>query len=153
VGGVSPRRWAGVAILPIAGFFLLWWADQQLIDMRSDMILMRSLGPWWMVAGWLLTMVAAGVMFGMAAGLAGTPMSKANVGATFVAGLLPLAIVGHYFSFFAFGWSPIGISPVAAFLYSNATAVVSCVVVGWLASGLVRPIPTPNSDLTVERAK
>jgi hypothetical protein len=144
VGGVSPRRWAGLAVLPFAGFALLWWADQQFIDLRSGVISMRSLAPWWMVAGWMLTVVAAGVTFGMAAGLAGTPMSKANVGATFVAGLLPLVIVAHYFSFFAFGWSPIGISPVGAFLYNHATVMVSCVVVGWLAPGLVRRVRMPN---------
>ena len=146
MGGVSPRRWVGIVVLPIAGFFLLWWADQQFIDLRSGVISMRSLAPWWIVAGWMLTMVAAGVSFGMAAGLAGIPMGKANVGATFVAGLLPLVMVAHFFSFFVFGWSPIGIDSLGAFLFSNATAVVSCVVVGWLASGLVSHIPMPTPD-------
>jgi hypothetical protein len=144
VGGVSPRRWAGLVVLPIAGFALLWWADQQLIGMRTDIVSMRSLAPWWTTAGWLLTMVAAGVTFGIAAGLAGTPMSKANVGATFVAGLLPLVVVAHYFSFFVFGWSPIGINPLGAFLFNDAAAVVSCVVVGWLTAGLVRRVPMSN---------
>lgn len=144
MGRVSPRRWAGIVVLPIAGFVLLWWADQQFIDIRNEMISMRSFAPWWTIAGWLLTMVTAGVIFGLAAGLARGPMSKANVGATIVTGLLPLVIVAHYFSFFAFGWSPMGINPLGAFLFSDATVVVSCVVVGWLAAGLFRHVRMPD---------
>jgi hypothetical protein len=126
-----------VAVLPIIGFVLLWWADQQLIDMRTNMDSTFELSPWWTVLGWLLTMVAAGAMFGLAGGLAGADVSKANVGARFVAGIFPLAIVVHFFSFFALGWPPIRINTVGAFLISQATVVVSCVVVGFLGAGLV----------------
>jgi hypothetical protein len=127
----------GVVVLPIIGFGLLWWADQQTIDMQTTMGSTFEFPAWWTVLGWLLTLIAIGVMFGLAAGLAGANSGRANAAAVFVAGIIPLAVVVYYFGVFALRWFPIRINAVLAFLINPATVTVSSVVVGFLGAGLM----------------
>lgn len=150
-----PQRWLVVAVLPIVGLALLWWADQQLIDIRTTQGATFQRSAWWIILGWLLTMIAAGVMFGVAASLTRTVAGKATLGATLLAGILPLATVVYYFMFFVGGWwSPLRLSSFTAFLVSHAAIAVSCVVIGFLAAGLLpRRSADEPTDPSVERIR
>lgn len=136
MGRLSPQKWAGLAVLPAVGLILLWWADEQFIGIRQAMASTFELSVWPLV-GWLLSMIAAGVMFGLAAGFGRPEGSRASVAATLLAAILPMAIAVHYFTFLGLGWSPIGIRPWSTFLFTQATFAASCVVVGILGTGLV----------------
>ena len=130
----SPQRWVGVAVLPIVGFILLWWAHQQTIDLLSP----AYVSPW-TVLSWLLTIVAAGLMFGLAVTFSGTHKGSPHLGTILVAAIVPVAIVVQFFGFVALGWSPWWFNVFGTFLITPATAMVSCVVLGFLAVALVAP--------------
>ena len=83
-------------------------------------------------------MIAAGVVFGLAAGFARADVSNANMGATVVVGILPLAVVVYFVGWISLGWSPTLLrNEFGLFLVSQVTAVASCLVVGFLGAGLV----------------
>ena len=133
---VTPKRWFGVVGFPIIGFVLLWWAAEQMEKARQ--ILGSTFEfPTWRILGWLVTLVAAGAAFGLAAGFGRAEVSKANVGATVVAGIIPLAAVVYFWTFFSFGWFSTFKSDLALLLRNEMTVVASCIVVGFLGSGLV----------------
>ena len=69
MGRLSPQKWVGVGALPVVGLFLLRWADEQFIDIRQAIASTFEVTGWPLI-GWLLTMIAAGVMFGLAADFA-----------------------------------------------------------------------------------
>ena len=133
---VTSKRWGGVVGFPIIGFFLLWWAAEQLEEAQ------RMLGstfefPTWRILGWLFTLVAAGAMFGLAAGSARAEVSGVSVGATVVAGIIPLATVVLFWTHFSFGWFSTFGGDLAFWVRNEVTVVASCIVVGFLGSGLV----------------
>jgi hypothetical protein len=136
MGRVSSRRWGGVVGLPVVGFALLWWAAEQLDAVRMSLGSTFEM-PAWRFVGWLLTLIAAGVVFGLAAGFARAEVSKANVGATVVAGIIPLAIVVYFWAFFSFGWFSTFGGAIAFLVRNEVTVVVSCIVIGFLGAGLV----------------
>jgi hypothetical protein len=142
---VASKRWIGVVGLPIVGLVLLGWAAEQ--SMNARLILGSTfVFPTWRILGWLLTLIAAGAVFGLAAGFARAEVSKANVTATLLVGVLPLAVVIRYWTHLSFGWFPTISSDLGIWLSSQATVVACCLVVGsnWFQSstvGAARGIP------------
>lgn len=136
---LSPERWVGVIVLPIIGFVLLWWANEQLTDIRTQFGSTFRFGPWWTVLGWIFTLIAAGAMFGLAVALSGPDRKSPFMGAILVAAIVPVVIVVQFFGFLALGWSPLGTNVFGVFLITPATATVSCVVLGFLAAALIAP--------------
>lgn len=119
----------GVVGLSILGLVILWWASEQLAEVR------RVTGstfeiPHWRLLGWLLTLIGAGAIFGVAAGFTRGRQSQANVVATAVVGALPVVLVAYYWTYF-FGWLP------AIRWLTESTVVALCIVVGLLLGGLV----------------
>ena len=138
---LSPLMWLGVVGLPLVGFVLLWWADQQ----ASDMLIGSTVGPpKWGVLGWLLTMIAGGFVFGLAAGIAGANPKMASPAALLVLGIIPAAVIIYFTSVFGVGWLTLYINDVTAFLITPATVAVSCVAVGLLAAALIGTRTAPS---------
>ncbi len=131
----SSKRWVAVVGLPIVGFFLLWWAAEQLQAARLTTGSTFQFQTW-RVLGWLLTMIAVGAVFGLAAGAARSGRSRANVSATLIAAVLPFATVVYYWTHLSFGWFPTIRNKLFA-LWPAGIIVASCVAVGFLLSGLL----------------
>ena len=134
----SSSRWVAVVGLSILGIVVLWWASEQLEEARTISGSTFDI-PEWRILGWLLTLVTAGAVFGIAAGFARDGFHKANVAATLVVGVLPFSVVAYYWIYF-FGWLP-GIRWL-----SEPTVIASCMVVGFLAGGLVLHWLSPSES-------
>lgn len=96
-----------------------------------------QLPPAWRVLGWNLTLIAAGVAFGLATGFARPPASKANIGVTAAVGVLPLTSVVSFLLFFWLEWSPVHLGEFGMLLTDKTTVVASCLVLGVLGAGLI----------------
>lgn len=140
---LTPGSWLRLVVLPFMGFALLWWADRQATDMRALFGSTFELPDWWIVLGWLLTMIVSGVMFGLAAGAAGARVGRDSTAALVVVGIIPAAIVVYYFSVWAAGWLPLYINDVTAFLITPATVTFSSVAVGLITAALIGGRTTP----------
>ena len=143
--GISSKRRIGLVGLPIAGLVLMWWASGQL----EEALLIHGSEfdvPEWRILGWLLTMIAVGLTFGLAAGFARADSSKTNVAATVVVGALPLAIVTYFWTHFSFGWFPTIPGGLGRWLGRLEPIVASCVVVGFLAGGLISRFESGRQD-------
>lgn len=121
-------RWIVLVGLPILGLGVLWWASEQLAEAR---LIMGSTFEFqhWRVLGWLLTLIAAGAIFGIAAGNTRDRQSEAKPVATLIVGVLPLLVVAYYWTYF-FGWLP------TIRWMTEPTVIASCTVVGFLLGGL-----------------
>lgn len=139
MGRTSPQRWLGSAVLPIGAFALLWWAYQQMTETLSGTGSSFGLVPWWNALGWLVTVIASGFTFGIAVALSGADRGSPDLVAILVTALFPLAVVVHFFGFLSLGWSPILLDVFGVFLITPSTAIVSCVVVGFLAAAFAAP--------------
>ena len=134
--GISSKRWIGAVGLPVVGLVLMWWASGQLEEARKITGSTFDV-PEWRILGWLLTLIASGLTFGLAVGFARADSSKTNVVATVVVGALPLAIVAYFWTHFSLGWFSTIPRGLGRWLGSEETIVASCVIVGFLAGGLI----------------
>lgn len=128
-------RWVVVIALPIAGFALLRWAGQQLMDIR---LIQGATFEWpaWRLLAWLVTVMAVGAVFGFAAHAAGSGVARVHGLATVVVTALPLAFVLYWWAYLSFGWVP-GLG-ARWMLWSFPTAVaVASAIVGFLLAGLL----------------
>ena len=133
--GRSPKRWIGVVGLVILGLGLMWLASEQIEEVRKIVGSTFQVQQW-RILGWLLTLIATGAVFGLAARFARADSSESNVMATVVVGVLPLAIVAYNWTSLWYGWFPT-IGAHFPWLRSEPTIVASCIVVGFLAGGVV----------------
>lgn len=136
----SSSRWAMVVGFPAAGFALLWSASEQLDEVRR-IVATTFEWPAWRLLAWLVTVMAVGAAFSLAATAArtaGTERSRPDGLATWVVVALPLATVLSWWVHLSFislpaldetwwPWSPLDIFPIAT----------SCVIVGFLLTGLI----------------
>lgn len=131
---IAPNRLKSVVGFSFVGLVLLWWAFRQWATMGVGA---SELASHWRVLGWMATLIAAGISFGLAAAFARADVSTANATATVVAGLLPLAVVVHFWAIFAFDWLPSLFNEFRLFLMSKEAVVGSCFVFGFLVSNLL----------------
>ncbi len=140
----TPGRWLVVVVLPLIGFALLWWANRQATDMRRLFGSTFEPPDWWTVLGWLATMIASGVLFGFAAGIAGVNPDRTNTGRLLVIGIIPAAIVVYYFMVWGVRWLPLYLNALTEFLITPATVTVSSVAVGLLTAGIIGSRTAPS---------
>ena len=137
------KRWVIVIVFPILGLWGLWWADKQLEAMRAYVGATFDLWPEWRILGLYLTIILVGAAFSLAASAAGAGRSRAHTGLTLVAVAIPLAIVVYTWLWFTFESLPdpgawtFPISSVLRFGPASPTVVASCVIVGFLTTGLL----------------
>ena len=134
---MGSRRWIMVIALPVAGLALLWWAGEQLGDIRR---ILHTTFEWppWRLAGWLVTMMAVGAAFSLASRAAATGVARAHGPATLVVVALPLAIVLSWWVHLSFGWLPaLGSRLLPWSSLDLFPPAASCVIVGFLITGLV----------------
>lgn len=127
-------RWVYVGALTILGFGLLWWANDQFAEIR------RLTGsnfevPEGRLLVWLLTLVAAGLVFGLAAGREVAANSRASIAAW---SILPFVILAWFYSRFSFGLPAFNLPrSLLEFLGSQMTVVASSLTLGFFLSALV----------------
>lgn len=131
---VDNPRWVYVGALTILGFGLLWWANDQFAEIR------RLTGSNFQVPEgrlliWLLTLIAAGVVFGLAAGREVAANRRVAVAAW---SLLPFVIIAWFYSRFSFGLPAFNFPrSLLEFLGSQMTVVASSLTLGFYLSALV----------------
>lgn len=118
----------------IVGFGLLWWAGEQLeaiylISSRTFQVLE------WRILGWIVTLVAVGAAFSIAASAARTGESRARVVPTLVVAALPIVVIIYYWGAVAFGLTQ-GWGIWYWILSDSAPIVASSVIAGFLFAGL-----------------
>lgn len=130
---VASPRWVYVGVLTILGFGLLWWANDQFSEIR---ILMGSTfevptGP---LLLWLVTLIAAGLVFGLAAGRGVEVDRRAAIAAW---SILPFLIIAWFYSRFSFGVPSFNLpGSLMEFLSSQMTVVASSLILGFYLSAL-----------------
>ena len=98
------RDWVYVGVLTVLGLLFLWWAGEQLTDVlrvtasefrppRLDLLL------------YLLTLIAAGVLFGLAS-TSGDGPDPGRRKAIALWSILPLLGIVGFYSLRGFGWPP-----------------------------------------------
>ncbi len=136
------NRWLIPVGLSVVGVGLLWWSSDQLEVARLVSGSTFSF-PMWRILGWLVTLVAAGAVFGFAARTASGKESGLSVQTSVLVGALPLFLVVYFWTFFVVGWLPtIG-------WLTESTVTACCLTVGVLAGGLlsdaIRRFPAGSS--------
>lgn len=131
----SSSRWMAVVGFPIVGFVLLWWAGEQ-----SDAIRQISgttfQWPAWRGLGWIITLVAVGAAFSVAASAARTGESRARMGPTLVVVALPIAVVIYWVTFSS-GWMWTFGTGVSFWVLGDSTPIVAAsFIVGFLLTDL-----------------
>lgn len=138
MAGAVPKRWIGVVGFPPVGFVLLWWASEQWALAQEMALSASETFSHWRVLGWMITLMVAGIVFGLAAAFARAEVATAHMSATIVAGILPLALAIRFWAIFAFEWIPgLPMSEIERLLVNRDAAVASCLVVGFLAANLL----------------
>lgn len=128
----------------IAGALLIWWADTQFTDIRA----FRSSTfqfPRMAWALWSLTLVGAGLAFGLAVASGASWRSRLE-SISGLWGLIPLALVALFHGFLA-GWIE-GVN-VGMFqtVLSQTTRTAAALTVGVFLTGLLAPLlPEPSAD-------
>ena len=135
--------WSRVVGFTLAGVVLLWWAAEQLVAAR--LIFGSTFEfPAWRFLGWLVTLIAAGAMFGLAVGASRDRVSTTELRAAFVAGIVPLAAIVGFFTEWLYDWSPPG--TLTILLRSQTTAAASCIIVGFLVASIVTHLASRSGE-------
>jgi len=138
---VGHPRWVYVGALTITGFGLLWWANDQFAEIRS-LIGSTFEVPVVRLLIWLLTLVAAGLVFGLAAGREVAANSRVAIAAW---SILPFVVLAWFYSRFSFGLPTFNLpGSLMDFLGSQMTVVASGLTLGFYLSALVFNRITPR---------
>lgn len=126
------KAWLSAAGFLLAGIGLIWWANQQLAEIR--LMAARDFSfPTGRVALWLLTLVVTGVAFGLTVTMARRDSGRGRVPILAVLTLIPLAELVLFVASIA---GPLPFS-VPQFLISESTVVISALLLGFLVSGMI----------------
>ncbi len=133
-GSRNYRIWFYVGFLTILGFALIWWAGDQFTEIRTTAGA-EFRYPRGALLVYLLTLMAAGLVFGMAASQrqTATPSRGAIAGWS----MIPLLIIIAFY--WTLGWPPgptLMEGEVLFFVVDRATVVTSCLVFGFFVSRL-----------------
>lgn len=127
-------RWVYIGALTILGFGLLWWANDQFTEIRSLMGSTFEV-PAGRLLIWLLTLIAAGLVFGLAAGREVAADSRVAIAAW---SILPFVILAWFYSRLSFGLPAFNLPHrLFEFLSSQMTVVASSLTLGFFLSALV----------------
>ena len=130
------RAWLLAPIFLITGMGLLWWASQQWLEIRSITSAELAI-PAGRVALWLVTIVMAGIVFGLAVASARRDSGRGRVEILAMLALVPMAVLIQFIAW-ALGWrtSPMPFN-INQFLLSETTIIASALVLGLLLSGMI----------------
>jgi hypothetical protein len=127
-------KWVYVGVLTIFGFGLLWWANDQFAEIRRVMGSTFEF-PTGRLLFWLLTLIAAGLVFGLAAGREVVANSRVAIAAW---SMLPFVILAWFYSRFSFGLPAFNLPRgLLEFLESQIIVVASGLTLGFYLSALV----------------
>lgn len=126
------RAWLLATGLLLVGIALTWWADQQFGQIQ--LMAARDFAiPTGRVALWLLTMIVAGVAFGLTVAMARRDLERGRVPILAVLALVPLAVLILFIASIA---GPLPFS-VHQSLVSQSTVTISALLLGFLVSGMI----------------
>lgn len=143
------RALVSAGVLTVLGFGLLWWAHHQWLNARAIMGSTFEM-PSTRLMLWLLTLVVAGLSFGLAAASARREKVRARAAVLLIWSLIPLTVLIGFWLFVSGWWSPV-LGPFTEFLYSETTLVSSSLVLGFFIAGLIPGTwatdpPPPDQD-------
>jgi hypothetical protein len=131
----NSKRWGAVIGFSIVGMVLLWWATNQQEAVRQITATTFQF-PKGRTLAWILTLVAVGAAFSLAASAARTGQSRTRVAPTLVAAALPAAVVTYWFAWMSgLPWVT-GRGFTFWVLRDSTPVIASSVIVGFLVGGL-----------------
>ena len=119
--------WISVGAFTLLAFALLWWANDPWLDLTAIAAAAREV-PSARLLLWILTLVATGFGFGLAASAARAEQSPARIPVLLVFSVLPFAILFFFWTQLALGWFS-GLS-LFQFVYNEQTIVASSLAFG-----------------------
>jgi hypothetical protein len=119
--------WISVGAFTLLAFSLLWWANGQWSDLTAIAAAAREV-PSARLLLWILTLVATGFGFGLAASAARAEQSPTRIPVLLVFSVLPFAILFFFWTQLALGWFS-GLS-LFQFVYNEQTIVASSLALG-----------------------
>lgn len=130
------RAWMFAAVFLLLGMALLWWAHQQWEEIRAissaDFVIPQLRMLWFH-----LTLVVAGVAFGLAVAASRQDAGRPRIHIVGVLALIPIAGLLLFFSA-VFQWReltlPFGLEQ---FLLSDSTRMALTLLLGFLLSGMI----------------
>jgi hypothetical protein len=133
------RVFAYVGVLTLAGLSLLWWANEQLLEVNR-ITASEFHFPKLRLLWWVLTLVLAGLVFGLAATWRSSPVSSSRK-AIAIWSVLPLLMLVWFYSTLAFSWPVLDVSVrLLRFVTSQTTVTAVAVVLGFNLAVLVAPV-------------
>ena len=135
---MSSKRfaWFLSIALTLAGTGVLWWAHQQWLTLTT-VSFESGQAPSARLLLWLLTMIAAGFLFGMAASSARSSWERARPAVLLAVSFLPFAVLYYFWTQVTLGWFPTLPGRVADFIYNGSTLPAASLILGFFLSGLV----------------
>ena len=119
--------WISVGAVTLLAFALLWWANDQWLDLTAIAAAAREV-PSARLLLWILTLVATGFGFGLAASAAKAEQARTRIPVLLVFSVLPFAILFFFWTQLALGWFS-GLS-LFQFVYNEQTIVASSLALG-----------------------
>ena len=129
------RRWIYVGVLTILGLAMIWWGAEQFTQIRMDRSDFRF--PPGRLLGLLVTLVGAGLVFGLASP-PGPGLDRRRRVAVAGWSLLLVVVLGAFFSVLALNWPEPGLLPseLLRFLTSPITVTGASLALGFYLSRL-----------------
>ena len=142
------KLWTWIIGFTLAGLALLWWSAEQL---QSAGLVMGSTFEFatWRFVGWLVTLISAGIMFGLAVRAGRGGVSSNEMRGALVAGIVPLAVIVGFLTEWLFDWTEMG-TPLKILLRSQTTAAASSIIVGVSAASVVAHLASRSGAVDSE---
>lgn len=132
------RAWLLATVLLLVGMGLLGWANHQWLEIRSIFSSTATPGmPQLRMALFHLTLIVAGVSFGLAVAASRQDAGRARIQILGVLALIPLAGLLLFFSLVFRWWVPTIPFGLQQFLFSDSTRAAFALLLGFLLSGMI----------------
>ena len=132
----STRAWLYSVGFGVAGLLLLWWATQQR-DAWREIAGSQFMMPVGRISMWHLTIVAAGLAFGLAVTASRRGRSEPHVVIPAVLAVVPLAGLLYFYVWILGWWATALPLRLDRFLLDQGTQVAFPLVLGFLLSGMI----------------
>lgn len=139
----TTKAWLYSLGFGVGGLLLLWWAMQQRITWQS-IAGSEFRMPMGRISLWHLTLVGAGLAFGLAVTASRRRPGRPRVSILAVLAVVPLVGLLYIYAWLMLGWAPPRAMGLDALLMGPGTPVAFPLVLGFLLSGMI-PLGSDSS--------